>query len=238
MLLILLCMAGEAFSQAPATQPAIQAEQAAARLGGLLDELAHNDPDVRERARVELMGMSRAELSIFRQVIERNLPLLPSQVAVLREVVSQAYLATEPYERLPDQGFLGVRLASVELGEFDAGPADAGGAVVIESRLLGFTGYRYLFDGDVIIGLGGPNPMIFQSDTQLARVVQSIPAGTVVPFQVLRQGRLMEVEIPLDARPTELEQAADLQATNLQRILAADEYWKREFAPLLQRGVM
>jgi hypothetical protein len=235
-ILPLLVLVAATLAGAQATQPAKQADQAE-RLRSLLAQLADQDAATRDRARIELMGMSRTELTIFRQVVEKSRPLLPSQAAVLREIVSQAYLAAEPYPRVSSQGFLGVRLAAVELPDSEEDQFRPGGAVLIVGRLLGFAGYRYLYDGDVIIGLGGPQPVLFQTDTQLAQTVQSIAAGTVVPFQVLRQGRLIEVSIPLDARPVELNQTNDLNDTNLQRLLAADNYWKREFAPLLEKGV-
>lgn len=221
----------------PTTQDSARQDDAI-RLRSLLDDLADPDAGVRARARIALMGMSRSELALFRQVVADARPLLASQLAVLREIVSHVYAAHEPYDGAPEHGFIGVELAPVDLGEFDDAPFIAGGAVVIRSRLLGFVGFRYLLEGDVVIGIGGENPVPFRIDGQLAQTVRNVRAGTPVPLQVLRQGRLIEVTIPLDVRPAELDVAGRLEPTRLQRELAADAYWKREFAPLVEPGLL
>jgi hypothetical protein len=232
-LLILCTMPQGLLGQAPATQPA-QDDARTQRLQTLFSELAHSDADIRERARVELMGMSRSDLPAFRLVVERSRPLLPAQSLVLREIVMQAYLAADSYPADRDIGFLGVQLGNIGLeGEEDA---QAEG-VLITGRIVGFCGYRMLRTGDVILRLMEQPNVPLRSHAHLAAIIRTFPAGQTVQLEVLRQGQLVRVPILLDARPLELDQALDLDNFQWRRDDRFQDYWNRTFAPLVAEGV-
>src|SRR5437660_7649051 len=77
---------------APATtQPA--AVQSIASIKRLIAELAADNYPARDRARLALMGLQRSQLGALRDAVKQSLPLEPSQVFVLREIVTQVYLA-------------------------------------------------------------------------------------------------------------------------------------------------
>jgi hypothetical protein len=173
----------------PATRPgALDAETIRAAFADL------DDPDAtkRRQAYERLMGMTRADLDAFRNVVDQARPLAPSQAAVLREIVSQAFLSGEPYKPLPHAGFLGVKLQVVAVTTPvddpapNAAPAAAnapaevdpfhaqlrGGAVgadtgrvgiLIYERVPGFCGARSLVDGDVILSIVG-HPLRMTAD--------------------------------------------------------------------------
>src|SRR5687767_13724079 len=129
----------------PATQSAEQLEQ-------WLTQLADDDPAVRDAARVNLMGLSRAELDTLRRVVEEHAPLAPGQSAALQDIVCHVYLAGEPRPQNIGVGFLGVSLA--DMYQPAAGGADEQAeappreAVLVTSTLAGFAGHRYLQAGD------------------------------------------------------------------------------------------
>lgn len=116
---------------ASAADPAAQLEASIAKS---FAELADSDADVRESARAALLAIERRQLPVLKQVVARARPLLPSQAAVLRGIVTHVYLSGEPYDAEPDLGFLGVRMqptavnlqqlqrAAGERGEFDFDP--------------------------------------------------------------------------------------------------------------------
>src|SRR5688572_21031812 len=100
----ILAVAVSSFAKPPA------ATQASSEIERSLAELANDDPNLRDAARINLMGMSRADLGKFRDVVEKSRPLAPSQSAALHDIVIHALLASEPYEKNLGIGFLGVQL--------------------------------------------------------------------------------------------------------------------------------
>src|SRR5712691_1361256 len=221
-------------TQPVTTQPIPRTDPATVRRW--VSQLASDNYQTRDAARVALMGLKRQELNIFRQAIIQNLPLAPNQIINLREIVTQIYLAGDVYPTDDGEGgFLGVRLPSrpdeetllcVERG------------VVIVSRVPGFCAFRMLQDGDVVLAIhsdAGDRPL--NQPMELRRAVSSIKAGQTITLEVLRQGRILNVPITLDRRPLQVDEAA-LQEFINDRADRADEIWERDFAPLLKNQLL
>lgn len=201
-----------------------------------LNDLADDDAQVRETARMQLMGISRGELRMFRDVVAQSRPLLPAQAVALRDIVLQAYASGEPYEPDRREGFLGIELSTVELPVQRPEGLQASGVLVV-SRMLGFGAYRMLQDGDIILGvLDRPNARIGEF-MDLATIIRSIPPGTAIRIEVYRRGRIITVPITLDARPADLARFENLDAFRSVRFRRAYEYWRNYFAPLIEQGV-
>ena len=227
------------------------------------DDLDDPDATVRERARVSLMGMRRRDLPAFQKLVGENLPLMPAQAAVLRQLVIHVYLAGEPYETAGAQGFLGVRMqdTSVRVPAGEPGNAIPGNAipgngipgnpvpriprttppppsvgVVIVERMPGFVGARMLLDGDVILGVNERQDVRMLGVFEFQAVVQSIPPGATVNFQILRQGQVIRVPIKLDPKPLESELVV-LQQLIHRRQQKAEAYWEQAFGGLVREGV-
>ncbi|MDB5322088.1 MAG: hypothetical protein JWN40_3719 [Phycisphaerales bacterium] len=213
----------------PTTHPAAtQPDRGVPAIKQLLAQLAADNYLTRENARVSHMGLKRTELPALRDAVRQYLPLVPSQVTVLREIVTQVYLAGDLYVAEEDgRGFLGVHLPEerslliVERG------------VVVVSRLPGFCAYRMLQDGDVLLSMadGHGGAIEFGSSDQLKDAVSSAKAGDTIHFEVLRQGQILSIPITLDQKPVNLDkQIAEFTA---RRADQANDLWERDFAPLL-----
>lgn len=245
----------------PATAPATLPSSAdvRAQLPKLFADLANSDPAVRETARLSLMGVARPDLSAFEKVVRENLPLVPAQAAVLREIVTHAYLASDGYPATDREGFLGVRLlevgvvskqddqeppAEIEINPFDprrpltSGPPTTG--VLIVERMPGFCGARSLQDGDVVLGIVERPGQPIRNPSEMRDAVTGFRAGETIHFQLLRQGQVIDVPITLDPRPEAADPLnAGLNAMqNLidERKSRAAEYWEKTFAPMLKEA--
>lgn len=212
----------------PATQPASPVEAA-------FNRLASRDPEERQSARFELMGLSRQDLPELRRLVDTHRPLAPGQISALPEIVQHVYLTGEPYQPDSRSGFLGVQLgkSSITL-EDESEPADNG--VVIVSRMPGFVAFRVLQDGDVILGVKEKPDKPFRTRDDLSECIRQFDAGATVNLEVLRGGKLLIVPLKLGQRPMwagGFESAQILQ----QRDERAEAYWQKEFAPLLEEGV-
>ena len=221
-------------------------------------QLADTDADVREAARTQLMGLERRYLPAFQKLVERSRPLLPSQAAVLRQIVTHVYLAGEPYAANGNMGFLGVRMLDADVamapranpnGDDAEGDDNPPGddapltvaltGVVITERMPGFVGNRMLLDGDVIVGLADKPGLQFHTGDDFSAAVRQVGAGRTVRFHLLRRGRLVKVAVTLDPRPeaASLEpQGGNGPMTDLlsRRRQKADAYWSDTFAPMLK----
>src|SRR5687767_14981384 len=100
-LLLTFFIGTHARADSPATRPVAQI----AKSYVALDD---RDPMCRYEARADLMGLSRADLPTLLDVVKSNQPMAPSQALALRDIVLQVWLATEPMESVPGQGFLGL----------------------------------------------------------------------------------------------------------------------------------
>ena len=85
----------------------------------LFSELASADARVREAARGSMMEGRRTDLPDIRDLVREHYPLFPSQAVVLKEIVTQMYLADAMYDTNGRDGFLG----SADGGECWRAPA-------------------------------------------------------------------------------------------------------------------
>ena len=218
-------------------RPAPGERPAASVLGQWFAELADADAAVRDAARMKLMGMRREDLAAFEGVVRESLPLMPSQAAVLRRIVTHVFLTGEPYQTTELEGFLGVKMqeTSVRVPSADeAEPFAPAVGVVIVDRMPGFAGARMLRDGDVILGVVERPDVRTMGTHEFTLVVRAVTPGSTIHFQVMRQGQIIRVPVAPDPRPFQADAIQEL--INLRQHLA-DEYWEKSFAKLLNEGV-
>src|SRR5205085_1706101 len=117
-----------------------KAPSVAKNVGAAFSGLSDNDPVVREAARRALLTMSRKDLPVLRDVVKRNVPLMPCEAEVLRDVVTHVYLAgaNTPVED-GSRGFVGVYFDADQETEELSVPG-----VEIRHRMPGCCAYRYL----------------------------------------------------------------------------------------------
>jgi hypothetical protein len=218
------------------TEPQEQPERAAIKQW--FAELGDADAPVREAARRNLMGMRREDLAAFRDTVRESLPLVPSQAAVLRQIVTHVFLAGEPYFTTRTEGFLGVKMqeTSVRLPAAHGAElvAPAVGVVIVE-RMPGFVGARMLLDGDVILGVVERPDVRTLGMYEFQMVVKGVSPGTVIHFQVMRQGQVVRVPIAPDPRPVDAD--VNMQNLTYTRQRSADDFWEKVFSPVVKDGV-
>jgi len=225
--------------------------QSTDRIPTWFSDLSNTDAAVREQARTNLMGIARTDLEELRSLVEKNRPLAPSQAMALRDIVQQVYLATEPYEPVPDRaGFLGIPLPTTIVMDATDEPQTG---VVVNERIPGFCAYRYLQNGDVILGVTEVPDKPFHSGGDLSEIIKGFKGGDTVHMLILRGGQQKEVPVKLDARPNWSQgpmvliqpgvqppppQLPNVQDARRERQRKADEYWDANFAPLLDLGIL
>ena len=217
----------------PAAAAATQPDLGIPAIKQLLAQLAADNYLTRENARIALMGLKRTELPALRDAVRQSLPLVPSQVTVLREIVTQVYLAGDLYVADEDgRGFLGVHLPFWGRPE-ERALLNVERGVVVVSRVPGFCAYRMLQDGDVLLSMpdGQGGAIEFGSTEQLVDAVRSAKAGDTIRFEVLRQGQILSIPITLDHKPFNL--TTQIEEFNARRADQANDLWERDFAPLL-----
>jgi hypothetical protein len=219
---------------AAATQPTPRTDLPTVRRW--ISQLASDNYQTREAARIALMGLKRQELDTLRQAVIQNLPLAPNQLINLREIFTQIYLAGDIF--IPDAsdgGFLGIKLLTKP--EEETYPIERG--VTVLFRLPGFCAFRMLQNGDVILSIhSDAGDRALNEAMELSSAVSSIKAGKTITLEVLRQGRILNVPITLDRRPLRTNQPAALQEFINDRADRADEIWERDFAPLLKNQLL
>ena len=228
---LLICFAFRisnfAFSSPPTSQPD--------PIFTWFSDLANRDASIREQARVNLMGISRDDLETLRKVVETGRPLAPSQAMAIREIVDQVYQATEPYKPMPESpGFLGVLMSDPSVIVEAADPDSPAGVIVI-GRIKGFCAYRQLQDGDVILQV---NDQRVRADNDLMEVIRKCKGGDVVLMHILRGGQQMDVSVTLAARPIWAQQIPTMEDFKRERQRKSDDYWEKNFAPLLDTGLL
>jgi hypothetical protein len=219
---------------AAATQPVPRTDLATVRKWVI--QLASDNYQTRNAARVALMGLKRYELGTLRQAVKASLPLAPDQIIAIREVFTQVYLAGDVY--IPndaDGGFLGIRLP-IRPEEETLYAIERG--VVIVARVPGFCAFRMLQDGDVILAIhSDAGDRALNDPDELSRAVSSFKAGTTITLEVLRQGQILHVPVTLDRRPLKTRPSELPEFVN-DRADRADEAWGRDFAPLLENQLL
>ncbi len=213
------------------------------------NQLTDPDPKVRDQARQDLMGIKGEDLPKLRQLVVDHLPISPDQTAALRDIVRQAYLASEKYDipggaSTDPSGSDGPFFLGLMWGiELDA--ADTRLGVTVDERLPGFPSYRFLRKGDMILGIWihPDTPLPKQPDwltpnrQALISAISSSPRSQDIVLQLIRNGQVITVPIkmapkPLDADPTHPESLQTFKALRAER---AETYWQENFAPLFEK---
>lgn len=225
--------------RAPATTPTKSTTQPFPELDHakrLIALLADNDYERREAARMALMGLRRSDLPVLREAVRQSRPLVPSQLTLLREIVTHVYLSGELYLADADGGgFLGVRWPGFDPEQH--GMLGIWRGVAILERSPGFVSYRLLQNGDVVLAVSADGQHVeVNTIGEFQRAITSAKAGDLVKMEVLRQGRIIPVDIRLDPRPANLSNVVFEEMT-IQRENQADAYWQRDFAPLVDEMV-
>ncbi len=241
--LLPLFMSVQSLAAAPTSRPSASTLPAeASAMSRDLSNLANPDAEIREAGRNGLMRLRRQDLPELRNLVEKSRPLLPSQSAALQQIVREVYLADEKYE--PDgRGFLGILMepdaaAAAMRQDFvpdnDNPPKSLG--VTVSDRIPGFCAARRLLDGDVILGTSRPFKPFHQSD-DLKNVIGQIRPGAIVYLRVLRRGQVIEVQVTLDAHPSDTLREDNVPDFRLKREKKFEAYWRREFEPLVRRNI-
>jgi hypothetical protein len=235
--LCVLCAASSlrlsaAIAADPATQPAAAPLEHQLRIW--VSQLGSDDPRARQSALGQLMQLNRDDLPALRSAALSQSPLLPEQIAAIRQAVAQIFLAGEPYDYatdpLMDRGFLGLQWSQEDLS------AQYSDGISVSERIPGSVAYRLLQPGDVLVKIirRPAQPDIQLHDVaQFTTDIQRMRPGDVLRLQVLRSGQRTDVSIPLDHRPLKVDSdptgAAIQQWLNV-RSQAVQDYWNREFS--------
>jgi hypothetical protein len=211
---------------APSTAPSTQPD---AKLKSLIAQLADDDPDIRDAAKQNLMGLAPADLSVLRATAMSLRPLGLAQISSLRDAVEHVYLKPDPHPPDVRAGFLG-------LG-WDPYQIDPRG-IYVKERMPGFCAYRMLRSEDIITKLlDFPNVSLSDQPglSRFTTVVQNAGPGNPLRLQVIRGGKSIEITVILDARPPEMD--PELPGFDLRRVLEnrqakAEDYWKENFSVL------
>ncbi len=195
--------------------------------------LSDDDPAIREQACRLLLTLTRRDLPLLRAVVKERQPLMPAESEALRDIVTQIYLSEETYEGDQSHGFVGV-IFDVEQ-QFEELPI---GGVEVRQRMPGFCASRYLQDGDLILSVGNPPTVAIRSHVDMTREVSRNSAGTPVTFLLLRRGRIIQLPVILDAKPSDLspEQPSTIATFLAERQANAEKYWEAEFEPLIEEA--
>ncbi len=216
-------------------------------------KLADPDPKVRDQARQDLMGINADDLPKLRQLVIEHLPLSPDQLAALRDIVMQAYLAGEKYPA----GDRSINPAGVETdsngtespfflgltwGKDITDATDARLGVTVDERLPGFPSYRFLRKGDMILGvwIHPTDPLPKQPDwltpnrQALIAAISGSPRSQDVVVQLIRNGQQMTVAIKMAPKPIYADPDS-LQTFKAMRVDRAETYWQENYAPLFEK---
>jgi hypothetical protein len=226
-------------------QSKIEDQELKSSLRRWLTELADADPAVREQARLRLMDMPPGQLDAFREVVQVSRPLMPSQATVLRDIVVHVFLRSQQYTSDATSGWLGVTLTKTSVPDlFPAGdradPASESLLYSVVETKPGFCAFPRLQSGDVIVGLKLPDGRAMDASAPLddgmpiglIATIQALPGGQVVQLAVLRQGKVIEITLTLDARPIDIRGRPLLDVLR-DRERESSHYWQETFGPLV-----
>jgi hypothetical protein len=206
---------------APATQPADPVQ--AARLRKLLVRLGDDDPDIRQSARSALLSLSRTDLPTMRDVLKTMPTPAPGEIADIHDIAVHLFLSGEAYPATAD-GFLGLHW-------LDADPSDSlndYGGIVVDECMPGFCAYRMLRAGDIIVQIVDQPNLDLHLRNNFVMVMATHPAGDMVRFKVVRNGKRIEVPIILDAKPANIDPLNINQFIN-PRMEKAEQFWQAWF---------
>lgn len=246
---------------APATAPATQP---AAKVRALFDDLASTDAKARDAAFSQMLKFTRSDLPTLRSVVAEHKTLPLTQSTVLKDIVTHVYLSSETYDCFWSQGFLGVRkdddapesvVVRVADDRDPNAPILARSGAPIGERLPGFCGCEAFRAGDIVTamtfkldrrqGIPADDESVttvetsrdLETWTTLSMIIMTIPANTVVTFDVLRNGALIKVPARLSPRPVAASNLATFMPTIEDRAKKAAEYWNQYFAPLVPQSL-
>jgi hypothetical protein len=210
---------GFLLAAAPASQPASQ-------IRTWFDQLSDRDAKVRDKAMENLMGLDAGDLPTLQSVVAAARPLRPSQKIALREIVTQVYVASLPYAADPTGApFLGLSWARSDIYD------NSQGGLIVAHRVVGFSAYRMLRDGDVITSIEEkPGEKIDNESFSLA--IQSFRPGQTITLHVLRDGNPQRIAVQLRPRPANVN-VVQLEYWISEHESAADHFWDDHFADLV-----
>jgi len=197
-------------------------------LKNLIAQLGSDNPQLRDEARVQLMGLQKADLPSLRAAALAQSPLLPGQIEQLREVVAQVFLSADDYRKDPadPRGFAGLSWGTDVLNESFAS------GIPVQERIPGFPAFRVLESGDIITGvLEQPQTPLHKIGDFIA-VVLLLRHGSVVHLSILRSGHPVLVALTLDDFPVDLDKHRNTVWVDnwiLARSQRAEDYWNNEF---------
>ncbi len=195
-----------------------------AHLQSLVSQLASDDPRLREKALDNLMYLKRQDLPALRSAALSQSPLLPAQVAAIRQAVTQIFLASERYRVDPTipGGFMGLHWRNPLLR-----PSPDG--VLVDELLPGFPASRLIQPGDVITQIIGPPAIPLRGTADLVHAVMDMSPGDILRLRVLHLGRPIDVSLVLDFLPLDLN-PTDIDSWIRNRNEKAQAYWNQEFS--------
>ncbi|MGD0767371.1 MAG: hypothetical protein ABSB42_04015 [Tepidisphaeraceae bacterium] len=200
------------------------------RVQSLIVQLGSDNPQLRQEALSQLMELKKQDLPALRAAALAQSPLLPGQIAALRQAVRQIFIAGERYRVAPEGpgGFLGLHWTDVPIN-----PSAEGIVVddVAVERIPGFAAYRVIQRDDVIVQILDCPGVQLHGNAELVQVVQRMWPGDVLHLKVLRLGRPISVAVVVDFLPIELNRN-NFYAWNQSRNQMAEDYWNREFSVL------
>ena len=209
------------------------------------DRLADPDPDVRDAARQQLMGLPADALPKLLAVVRAADPLLPAQAASLHEIVCHVWLTGDRYVAVGDADDPNHQTPHYVMGLRWSGDPAAGArlGVPVTERWPGFPARRLLRDGDLILGVYVRKDLPLQQlpnlpthrFTDLQAVIADSPAVHDIDLSVLRDGR--EVRLSMTLVPQAVDAispaVAAVDAFLAAREQRAEKYWQDTFAPLV-----
>ena len=207
-----------------------------------IDELDDADPTVRDGARFNLMGLTRHQLPQLRAAVQQSLPLSGQQVMALRDVFDQVFLSGD---RIVMDGDHILGLFWPKTDDAETPPEEIGTSVVF--LIPGLPANRYLRTGDVIVELRDYPATDCRQMEKFHEVLRDkYRGGDLVRLTVLRHGKLINLNVPVaQTIPMGSMQAEDVGAWYgatwaqgdwiKQRQKKADDAWKQQFAPLLDK---
>lgn len=227
------CMAAAPVSR-PAGTVAVAPDGRQLRLwvAGLMDP----DASERQKSREALLNLKRADLPALRAAVGDFKALDQRTIEELRDVVGHVFLTGETYDK-EEAGFLGVTMS---LSDFAGEPGGQRPDIVIDARMPGFEGYRALQDGDAILDVEEASLPQPARRMHFIETIKAFKPGQRLTLKVLRQGQVLRVPVTLGPRPAErsdeieLAYEARVKALRDRRDQLATEYWRREFAPLVE----
>jgi S1-C subfamily serine protease len=187
----------------------------------VIAQLGSDDPRLRQSALDELMKIKAPDLAKIRDAAISQGPLLPGQVAALREAVTQIYLAAQRYPVDPDYyGFIGLRW-SPELAHSTP--------VVVDERIPGFPAYEFLQPGDVILQFTDWPAVQLRVPDDFILIARRLSAGDPLRLTVRRDGRPIVITMKFDYFPGEVT-PTNIDAWIQDRARKAEAYWNSEFS--------